>query len=405
MAFSLSAQVIYQTNIHHDLIKTLQVKVAGESLSNPIIAMQGGKQIEINFDAMTSGYQHYAYSLIHCDADWKQSTLSPIEYVNGFQGLPIESYANSMGTTIAYSNYKLYIPNEDIQLKVSGNYAVRVYNEDNPEETVLTACFSVVEPKIVIASSVSSNTNIDTNQSHQQVSFRINTRNFQIPHPQTDLKIWVYQNNRRDNAITGFMPMQISNTELNYSHIRELIFKAGNEYRRTEFLSTAYNGMHVENISFHNPYYHVTLYPDIPRSHRSYQYDQDQDGRFLIHCNKCNDPDTEADYQIVHFTLVSDYYTDGDVYLSGELFHNVQDEKSKMEYNHQAGQYEKSVLLKQGHYNYQYLFVPRGESRGETALLEGDYYETENEYSIYVYYRPMGERYDRLIGISTLKLQ
>ena len=161
--------------------------------------------------------------------------------------------------------------------------------------------------------------------------------------------------------------------------------------------------MHVESISFHNPYYHVELMTDYRRDQLSYQYDQDQDGRFFIRCSNCNDPDSEADYYIVHFTLAMDLIPDGNVYLNGELYNNVLDEKSKMGYNPETHQYEKSVLLKQGSYNYQYLFVPNGQTVGQTGPIEGNFFQTENEYSIYVYYCPMGARYDRLIGVTSIR--
>lgn len=399
----VKAQQTYFTDVNSKLIKTLQVKVAGEFISEPYIELNGEQQIEINFDAMTQGGVRYAYSIIHCEGNWQKSNLLPIQYMSGFQGLTIDDFANSMNTTTQYTNYRLLLPNEDIQFKISGNYAVQIYNEDNPEQILMTACFSVAEPMVNISATVSGNTDIDTNQSHQQVTFTINNKNFPIPYPQTDLKIFVYQDNRRDNAVSGLQPTSILENQIVYNYNRSLIFPAGNEYRRMEFLSTKYNGMHVENISYHNPYYNVELMVDHKRDDQTYQYDQDQDGRFFIRCSSCDDPDTEADYCIVHFTLACDPFLDGNVYLNGELFHNVLDEKSKMGYNFDTHQYEKSVLLKQGSYNYQYLFVPNGETVGETGPIEGNYYQAENEYTIYVFYRPMGTQYDRLIGVTTVK--
>lgn len=401
----VNAQNTFYTNVSNKQIKTLQVKVAGQMMSEPYMVLNGDNRMEINFDALTpnGGAGRYAYSIIHCNADWTQSMLSPIEYMNGFQGMEIDDFANSMNTTTSYTNYRLLIPNDNVQLKVSGNYAVKVYTEDNPDQTVFTACFSLVEPVVNVSASISGNTDIDTNQSHQQVSFAINNKNFPITYPQTDLKIWVYQDNRRDNAATGLQPMSILENQISYTYNRNLIFNAGNEYRRMEFLSNKFYGMHVQSISFHNPYYNVELMTDHKRNNQSFQYDQDQDGRFFIRCSNCQDPDTEADYYIVHFALATDLIPDGNVYLNGELFNNVLDEKSKMGYNMETQQYEKSLLLKQGNYNYQYLFVPNGQTQGETGPIEGNYYQTENEYSIYVYYCPMGARYDRLIGVTTVK--
>lgn len=400
---TVEAQVTYFTQVNNKQIKTLQVRVAGNPFSDPYIPLVGNERIEINFDALNPSMNQYAYSVIHCNADWSRSELSPIEYMNGFQGMTIEDFATSMGTSVEYTNYRLLLPNEDVQFKVSGNYAIRVYPESNPDQTAFIACFSVVEPLVKVMASVSGNTDIDTNQTHQQVSFVINNKNYPITYPQTDLKIWVYQNNRRDNAVTGLQPMSILENQIAYTNNRNLIFDAGNEYRRMEFISNSYNGMHVENISFHNPYYHVELMTDYKRAGQPFQYDQDQDGRYFIRCSNCNDFDTEADYEIVHFTLETDEIPDGNVYLNGELYNNVLDEKSKMEYNPQTGQYEKSVLLKQGNYNYQYLFVPNGQTVGETGPIEGNYYQAENEYSIYVYFHPMSARYDRLIGVTSIK--
>lgn len=399
----LNAQETYFTNVSDKQIKTLQVRVDGEELSTPLVRLDGEERIEINFGATGQESGRYAYRLIHCDADWKRSALTPIEYMDGFQGGVVEDFANSMGTTTQYTNYRLFFPNEEARPKVSGNYALQVYDEDDPERVAFTACFAVYEPMVSVAATVSGNTDIDTNRSHQQVSFAINHKNFPITYPQTDLRIWVYQNNRRDNAVTGLRPMSILENQIAYTNNRALIFPAGNEYRRVEFLSNKYNGMRVEAVSFHNPYYHVELMTDRRRDRLPFQYDQDQNGRFLVRCSNCADPDTEADYYIAHFTLDEEWIPGGQVYLSGDLYNNVLDEKSRMGYNPETGRYEKSVLLKQGSYNYQYLFVPDGEPAGRTAPIEGDFFQTENEYGIYVYFRPMGARYDRLIGVARVR--
>ena len=159
----LNAQVTYFTNVSDKQIKTLQVKVAGEMFSDPFIELGGENRIEVNFDAFNPGFGRYAYNLVHCNADWTQSNLSPIEYMNGFQGSTIEDFANAMGTTVQYTNYRLLFPNDDVQPKVSGNYALQVYNEDDPSQIVFTACFSIFEPMVSVAATVSGNTDIDTN--------------------------------------------------------------------------------------------------------------------------------------------------------------------------------------------------------------------------------------------------
>ena len=395
-------QETYFTHISDKLIKTLQVKIEGQTISTPIIELSGTKRIEISFDVVEEGYGQYAYNLVHCDADWTRSKLSQIEYMNGFQGSPITDFANSMSTTVQYTNYALLFPNEDVQPKVSGNYALLIYDESDPDNILATACFSISENMIDITATISGDTDIDTNQLHQQLSFEIDHKNFQIIQPQTDLKVWVYQNNRRDNAVTNLQPSSVLNDKIAFTNNRNLIFTGGNEYRRFEFLSNRYNGMHVEGTSYHRPYYHVTLMTDQRRNQQTYSYDEDQNGRFFIRCSNCTDPATEADYYIVHFALKHAEIPAGTVHLSGDIYYNVLDENSRMDYNTETGCYEKILLLKQGNYNYQYLFVREGETKGYTALIEGNFFQTENEYGIYVYYCPMGARYDRLIGVLTM---
>lgn len=401
--FEGKAQEVFYTAVNSTQIKNLQVKNAGEFVSDPVISLDGEKQLEINFDVLGDGYTRYAYSVVHCNADWTPSFVLPIEYISGFQGTTIDDFANSMATTTAYTNYRFYLPNEDVRFKLSGNYAVKVYDESEPDKILFTACFYVTESLVSIDSKISGNTDIDVNKHHQQLEFAINHKNFPIPHPLTDMKIYVYQNNRRDNAVTNLKPSSILQHQIVYSHNRELIFKAGNEYRRIEFLTEKYNGMGVESVQFHNPFYHMTLFPDQKRNQLSYQYDQDQNGRFFTRCSGCNDPDTEADYYIVHFTLAEDEIPGGNLYLNGQFLYNNFNEESRMEYNREAGQYEKSLLLKAGSYNYQYLFVPDGETIGQTFPVEGDFAEAENEYAIFIYYRPIGQRYDRLIGFKKVQ--
>ena len=203
--------------------------------------------------------------------------------------------------------------------------------------------------------------------------------------------------------VSDIRPSSILSDQLVYANNRSLIFNAGNEYRRFEFMSFKYNGMNVEHIGFHNPYYHVTLMKDDNRSRQTYQYDQDQDGRYFPSCSNCNDYNTEADYYVVHFTLEAPDKLDGPVYLNGNMVCNRLSGENEMEYNEAAGVYEKSIFLKQGNYNYQYLTVNKGGTMGETGPVEGDFFQTENEYSIYVYHRPIGSRYDRLIGTSFIR--
>lgn len=391
-----------QTNeIFAPNIKTLNVRVNDNWDLPPVMMLGSNDYVEISFDEMSHAYHTYRYRITHCNEDWTVSSLLDIDFLEGFNDNEIEYYATSFNTTTDYTHYSFTLPNEYVSLKASGNYKIEVYDEENPDETLLSACLYVLDHKVNTYSRVSSNTDIDTNVSHQQVEITVNMIDgFSVRQPQRELKVNVMQNRRADNMVSGITPTFIGANHVKYEHVRDLIFPAGNEYRRFEVLNEDDPMMGVSSIDYFEPYYHVTLYEDSPRV--NYDYDQDQDGIFIVRNNYAQDNDTEADYMLVHFTLKTDApVSDGDVYLSGAFTYNRFDRTTRMHYNPQTRSYESVQRLKQGIYNYMYLVKPDSGQVPEN-LIEGNFYETENEYMIFIYYRPFGERYDRLIGFSRI---
>ena len=400
LCLAAQAQHVFRTNVMRESIRSLEIKVQGEVISTPFIELNGEKTIEISFDALKHAGGRFAYSVIHCDADWKQSALIPPEYMKGFRQTPIDDFVPAIGTTTHYTNFKLFFPNENTQLTVSGNYAIQIFEEGTPGKIALTACFSIVEPLVDINAGVTGNTDIDFHKAHQQVDFILNPKNINITFPQTDLKIFVYQNNNLNDVRTNLLPTMISNRQLQFNHNRDLIFEAGNEYRRIEFQTHRFTNIGVEEIKFYHPFYHVTLRQEKKRDRLPYFFDRDENGRFFVRCSGCQNPDTEGDYYVVHFSLASEQMPHGKMYLYGDFFNSILDERSLMEYQPETGAYEKIVLLKTGLYNYQYLFMEDDDAKPSFKHTEGNFFETENEYTITVYYRPVGARYDRLIGFK-----
>ena len=380
--------------------RTLQVQVEDNILAPPVITLGEANRIVVSFDHLAEDVTYLQYSIIHCDADWRPSQLSELEYMEGLNTNDVDDYAFSNGTFAHYVNYRITLPNEQVQLTKSGNYAVIVYPENEPENVVLQACFSVTEQRINVTAEATSRTDIGYNTEYQQVSATIAHPYYNIQDPFNDLKIVVSQNGRYDNAVTVTRPLRVMNNEIYYEHNRELIFNAGNEYRRFEMVSIRYAGMGIADIQYYEPYYHATLTTDYPRNNMSYFFDKTQYGRYLIRESNASDSNLEADYFVVHFTLDEDEIKGGHVYIDGELTGHLYDDNSRMQYNAETQQYERVLLLKQGSYNYMYLFQPDGNSKATPAPTEGNYYETVNEYLVKVYHRPIGARYDRLIGVA-----
>lgn len=391
---------VYETRAFSDRFKTIRTDVEGRDLFPPIIELNSNEHITISFDEMTEEASYLQYSLVHCNADWRPSALSELEYLDGFNTNPIETFDYSIATFAHYVHYSLTLPNEDVQFKASGNYVLLVYPENEPEQILLQVCFSVYENDILVAPSVTSRTDIDYNREHQQVSVSLNANNYRIQNPYNELKVSVTPNGRRDQEVIVNRPLRVQGNQVIFDHDRNLIFEAGNEFRRFEMVATRYAGLGVEKIYHFDPYYHVVLATSEPRAETSYLYDKTQNGRFVIRQSGANDSDTEADYFVVHFTLDSDPISGGKIYIDGEMTNHLYTPYNEMVYNPQTGQYEKTLLLKQGSYNYQYLFLPDGASSATAAPIEGNYYQTVNEYLVKVYHRAPGERYDKLIGIG-----
>jgi hypothetical protein len=401
LLLSISGQAQkYRTEIFSDQVKTLRVNLVDNWEAPPIIPLEGDDWVEVSFDLLGAKPERLTYTLTHCDAEWRKSQLIESEYMNGFQNNLIEDYANSFNTTMDYVNYRLTFPNENIYLKISGNYVVQVFVQGD-NFPLLTACFSVIETEASIGMEITSLTDKGMNSKFQAVNFEVAYGN-DVRTPTRDLKVFVRQNYRLDNEAKLVQPLSFGNQRLVYQHNPSLIFDAGNEYRSFEMTTNRYNGLNVEAIEYHSPYYHVILKPGGFRTF-SYSYNEDINGRFYIRTLQGTDFDLESDYRFVHFFLPCKTPLKEDVHILSGIFHNILDERSQMEYSEVDEGYIKTLLLKEGYYNYQYVTKKNADSPGSPDLIEGSFYQAENEYQIYVYFRPMGGRYDKLIAYKNLR--
>lgn len=399
---SVYSQDQYVTRPLQPNINSLQITVNNTWGALPILQLGSSDYLVVNFDRVnTSVPERFRYKLVHCNSDWTPSGLLDVEYIDGFNDNLIDDYSNSQATTVDYVNYQIQIPNDNISMKLSGNYALVVYEEDNPANIVLTACFYVVENQASVSSTITSNTDEGANREFQQLSFTINPQNLKINDPYVDIKPVVMQNRRRDNMRFDLKPTFLNSGQLLFEHNPKLIFDAGNEYRRFEFVSTKSGGMNVDRFRYEDHKHNAWVIPDRIRAGKSYVYDQDQDGRFYIRNYDGTDSNVDADYAWIHFNLISNSQLPWPVYLFGDFTYGMFNDQYEMKYNESEKEYELSVLLKLGAYNYMYL--TQNDGAGSTKLIEGNYYQAENEYLTLVYYKPIGQRYDRLVGYSSVK--
>lgn len=412
VAFAAHA-VDTETAIFDPDFRTLTVAVDGDRLAPPVLYLGGDDRLVIGFDELTDDRSYLRYTIVHCDADWQPSALVDSEVFDGFNFAEIDDYAFSRGTTTHYVHYTIVLPNENYRFNLSGNYLLKVYREDDPDRTLLQVRFMVSEDAIGVGGRATSRTDVDYNESHQQLELTVDTRNCKIRDPFNDLIIKIRQNYRPDTERTLSHPARTMGQRLFFEHTPELIFPAGNEYRRIETVSTQFPGMGVDMVEYNAPFYHHFVRKDLPRYERPYSFDSTQHGRYFVREYNSDDSDTEADYTVVHFTLDQPKIEGADIYLEGDFVQRHFDDNSMMRYDSSEGNYERTMLLKQGAYNYQYVAKPKGRDPNSTDgmknaslsaryPIEGDKYETVNEYPVAVYYRVPGERYDRLLGYSVI---
>ncbi|MFA9391671.1 MAG: DUF5103 domain-containing protein [Prolixibacteraceae bacterium] len=390
---------VLENTVYADNLKTVEMYRDGWKLSNPILTLNNEEQLIFSFDDLDNEQKDYYYTIYHCDRNWRISKIPQQDYLDSFLDFPITDAEYSVNTKVRYINYVLRIPNEDVPLKLSGNYALVVFDRDQPDQPLITWRFYVVEPKVSINARIRRASYDPVNGENQEIDFIIDYGNYPIQDPSADLKVVLTQNNRSDNAITDLKPLYISSGRLEYDYSQENVFKGVNEFRSFEIRGIKYPGEGVAEIGFYDPVYHATLLTDQIRTQKKYASTKDLNGNFYIEAYNQTVPEIEADYLFVHFTLaLNQPFLGGGVYVFGSLSNWQCNPQNQMKWNFEKHQYELIMLLKQGYYNFMYAYKNDNESVAKCENLEGSHNETENDYQIYVYHGKITDRYDRLIG-------
>lgn len=368
-----------------------------DPLLPPVVKLGSGQRLTFSWDEMSHEYHRYIYRLQHCTWDWQPSEeLFESDWLKGTNNLPVENYENSFNTTQLYTHYMLTLPNANSAVTLSGNYKLLIYDDDDGDgddvSPVLECRFMVWEDKTLTGISESSNTDIDYNRTHQQISLTCNTKNINLVDPLTQIHAVVMQNRRPSHTVTGVQPNIRSANALEWNHRSEYIFPAGNEYDKFEIIDVNEAGLNVDNMRWYEPFYHATLWQN--KVETNYLSAEDQDGAFIPRTSSDKVYETQAEYIVIHFSLKCPKL-EKDVYVNGQWSNGEMDPACRMTYNEVEGCYEAAVLLKQGFYNYEFIT-----SDGATIDTMGDFWQTENEYQVFIYFREQGGSYDKIVGYS-----
>lgn len=398
----------YQHNadfIYKDNIKSALLYKKGFEMSVPMVMLNSDEKLMFSFDDLDGDWVKYGYTVVHCDADWNDSDLMPNEYLESFQSDYVENFQYSVNTMIDYTYYSGHIPNDIIRWRLSGNYIFKVYVDGDPENVVFTRRFYVIDPKVNVLARMKVPSKIDDRKTKQEIVFTINTSTFPISDPMREIMVTIQQNGRLDNVITDLKPREVRGTELVYNYDGVNVFDGGSDFRYFDMKSLRYNSMRIKAVEFApETGYQVLLHDDKVKKKNVFEHTQEtMNGRYLIKSEDMNYTAFESDYAEVHFFLP--YATpliQGKLYLYGGLTNWQYLPENELKYDYDAAGFRASIYLKQGYYNYQYMLLPNDSKIGDVTLIEGNFYQTNNEYTFFVYYRPRGGRYDRLINITKI---
>ncbi len=397
----------YDDHIYKKNIRTVQLQKNDWEFSAPVIKLGSDEKLKLSFDDLDTESKTYRFTIVHCDAAWNPSDrLLQSEYITGFFDDNINDYSYSKNTIQRYVHYELLFPTENLKPSKSGNYILKVFLEYDPNNVVLTKRFMVLDERVSVLPDIHHATILDEYHYKQEIDFTIQTGTYQVTNPYQDLRVVLLQNDRWDNAITKLKPVFVKENELTYDFDSDNVFPGGNEFRNFDIKSLRWNSEYVKYITYDSiNNYHVYLFPGKRRNILQYLSDKDVNGKFKIHRQESSPAasETEAEYVYVHFTLPMEKPVEnGSIYVFGGLTGWKYTNEYKMFYNKTLSQYEAVLYLKQGYYNYEYVYLRDDEKSGDESYVEGTHYETENDYCIYVYHRPMSSNYDQLIGMKRI---
>lgn len=378
-------------------IQTVLLHQKDNQSSKPIINLNSNDILELSFDDLNDKISQLFYSIEHYSFDWEKSDLLISEFVRGFSQNEVIDYEYSFNTLRKYIHYSVLFPSKNFNPIISGNYKIHVF--DNYGDTIISKKFMVIEKKINIESRVKRATLANDRKTKHEIDFTIKHPNLIVDDPFTDIEVVIQQNNNL-NVLKDLKPIYVKNNELIYDYNDENTFFGLNEYRNFSTESIRYFSEKVKNITIDSNNITVTLFEDLKKSFNNYSIEPDINGDFIIKSQKAWNSSNEAEYLKVIFSLKNELLENQDIYIVGKLNDSRLNKKFKLEYNYEKKKYSKSILLKQGYYNYHYQTHDTLKNIYSINDFEGSYYQTRNDYYIYVYHKEIGERYYKLIGLT-----
>ncbi len=394
-----SVECVFKKNI-----QTVQLNAYGNQQGLPVYIIGGDNKIELNFDDLDGDYKSYYYTFVLCDYNWKPVNLSAFDYIKGFTQNRINTYRYSSIAYTKYTHYQAMIPDQNSVPIKSGNYLLKVFLDGDTSKTVFTKQMLVLEPKAMIDASVVQPFTPQYFFTHQRLKFNANIKDINSFSVAQQVKVVILQNNRWDNAQRDIVPTFVRGNLLEYNTENTGMFAGGKEWRWLDLRSFRLLSDRVERGVYNQGQQELNLKTDHNREGERYVYFSDYNGMYNIASYESINPLWQSDYATIHFSFANKdakAFENKDLYLIGQFTGFELNQQWKMKYSEETGKYQCDAYLKQGFYNYAYVTVDRNNPH-QIESLEGNYWETENSYTILIYYKSFTDRNDRLIGMSSI---
>ena len=389
--------------VEKEIVPPYNIKTISFVQNNQNVApiFQLGDAFQLQFDDLFGNDASYFYEIIHCDYNWNPSDLQKRDYLQGFDNQRIQESTSSFNCLQVYTHYRLNFPNSNTQLKISGNYILKILNED--KEVVFSRKFVVYEDLVTVPIQVKRARNVTNLDSKHNLEFTIKSNVINFQNPLKNVKTVLLQNGKFQTAINNIPPQYTMGNDLVYKYDTPTQFWAGNEFLYFDNKEIRVASNNISRIDSQKDIYSTYLFTNEARANSNYYNWPDVNGNFVVRRLFAENNEIEADYSWIYFSLSAPLFrsSDGAIYVTGMFNNYALTPENKMEYNAEKGIYEKAILIKQGFTNFEYSAVkPNGTIDLENAI-DGNFYQTENEYTVLVYYRENTDRYDHVIGKGT----
>ncbi|RNA63351.1 DUF5103 domain-containing protein [Chryseobacterium nematophagum] len=380
-------------------IQSIQLFNPQTNDETPIINFN--QQLVLSFDDLTNASEIYRYTIKHYDRNWNDDQLFFTEIANGSLNGLLDKFQYSFNTLQSYTHYTLNFPNDKIQPKISGNFELIVY-KDSVEKPLFKRRFCVVEDGVNIALNVSRVADVRNPNVNQRVEVKVVSKGGDLSANVSSTTLNVMQNNNPNVTVNNLKPSVALGNQLLFQQMN-LAFPGNNEfyYFDSKNMNRAADMVQATEVKdgVNHAYLHsVWAFP------LNYQYQPDVNGAWYYRRNDMGierNAEREGDYSWVYFSLDSEP-VDKEIYVLGGFNDFKPSKENQMYYDEAAKKYVAKIYLKQGFYNY--ILATKGpDGNLNFGEINGNFWQTENLYQAFLYYKPFGRNYDGLLGYGEFR--